>query len=69
MICSNCQSELGYVDVDLIKSSDYSKYICGVCMVNLVPDSNSPIEDIPNENDIYIHDLEGANPDGLINGN
>lgn len=38
-------------------------------MVNLVPDSNSPIEDIPNENDIYIHDLEGANPDGLINGN
>ena len=49
MICSNCQSKLGFVDVDLIKSSDYRKYICGVCMVNLVPDINSTIEDIPDE--------------------
>lgn len=46
MICSNCKSELGYVEVENVKNSDYSKYICGVCNNNLVPDLSSPIEDI-----------------------
>lgn len=49
MICSNCKSELGYVEVENVKNSDYSKYICGVCNNNLVPDLSSPIEDIPKE--------------------
>jgi hypothetical protein len=49
MICSNCSTELGYVEVSEVSQGFYRKYICGVCMANLVPDSNSPIEDIPEE--------------------
>lgn len=47
--------------------SDRSKLV-RLCDL-LDSDPNTAFGIFCDENDIYIHDLEGANPDGLINGN
>jgi hypothetical protein len=46
MTCSICSTELGYIDVEVVTSSLFQTYICGICS-NLVPDPDSIIEPVP----------------------
>ena len=48
MTCSVCSTPLGYIDVDVVTPNLFRAYICGVC-ANLVPDPNSVIEPIPEQ--------------------